>query len=95
VLGRYRHLEDVPEDPESWEVAVRSAAKLAVTLADERDHALLFRDLATLRTDAPVGTVDEWRWPGPTDAFPKWAERLRVGGLADRARRLAERRDHG
>jgi 5'-3' exonuclease len=92
VLGRYLHLEGVPGDAAAWEVTVRGAPKLAATLSDERDLAMLFRDLATLRTDAPVGTVDAWRWPGPTDAFPEWADRLRVGGLADRARRLAERR---
>jgi 5'-3' exonuclease len=92
VLARYQHLEDVPEDPGTWEVSVRGAPKLAATLADKRELALLFRDLATLRTDADVGPVDDWRWPGPTGAFPEWAERLRVGGLANRARRLAERR---
>jgi 5'-3' exonuclease len=92
VLGRYRHLEGIPGDAAAWEVSVRGAPKLAATLSDEQDLAMLFRDLATLRTDAPVGAVDAWRWPGPTDAFPEWADRLRVGGLADRARRLAERR---
>jgi 5'-3' exonuclease len=95
VLGHYGHLEDVPDEAEAWEVSVRGAPKLAATLADGRELALLFRDLATLRTDAPVGAVDEWRWPGPTDVFPEWAERLRVGGLADRARRLAQRRAQG
>jgi 5'-3' exonuclease len=95
VLGRYRHLEGVPDDAGSWEVSVRSAPKLAATLAEGRELALLFRDLATLRTDADVGPVDDWRWPGPTDEFPEWAERLRVGGLANRARRLAERRAPG
>ena len=92
VLGRYRHLEGIPGDAAAWEVSVRGAPKLAATLSDEQDLAMLFRDLATLRTDAPVGAVDAWRWPGPTDAFAEWADRLRVGGLADRARRLAERR---
>jgi len=95
VLGHYGHLEDVPDEAKAWEVSVRGAPKLAATLADGRELALLFRDLATLRTDAPVGVVDEWRWPGPTDAFPEWAERLRVGGLSDQARRLAQRRAQG
>jgi 5'-3' exonuclease len=95
VLGHYGHLEDVPDEAKAWEVSVRGAPKLAATLADGRELALLFRDLATLRTDAPVGVVDEWRWPGPTDVFPEWAERLRVGGLSDRARRLAQRRAQG
>jgi 5'-3' exonuclease len=91
VLGRYRHLEDVPDDAATWEVSVRGAAKLAATLVDGREQAMLFRDLATLRTDAEVGAVDDWRWAGPTDGFHVWAERLRAGGLADRTQRLAAR----
>jgi 5'-3' exonuclease len=92
VLARYGHLEDVPEDPKAWEVSVRGASKLAATLAKGRDLAMLFRDLATLRTDADVGTVDDWRWLGPKDDLPAWGERLGAAGLVDRARRLAERR---
>ena len=61
-----------------------------------RDHhelALLFRDLATLRTDAPVfESVDDWRWRGPAPALEEWAERLGAPGIVKRARRLAERR---
>ncbi len=92
VLARYPHLEEIPADGAAWEVTVRGAAKLAQTLSAQRDLAMLFRDLATLRTDAPVGSVDEWRWAGPTDAFGAWAERLGIAAVADRARRLAERR---
>jgi 5'-3' exonuclease len=92
VLARYEHLEDVPEDPKAWEVSVRGAAKLAATLVEGRDLAMLFRDLATLRTDADVGTVDDWCWRGPTDDLPAWGERLGAAGLVDRAQRLAERR---
>lgn len=46
-------------------------------LGETRDDALLFKDLATLRTDAPLFTdVDELRWRGPTPAFAAWTERL-------------------
>jgi 5'-3' exonuclease len=59
-------------------------------LADRRDLALLFKDLATLRTDAPVfQRVDELRWRGPTTAFPKRADRLGATGVLERSRRLA------
>ena len=92
VLARYEHL-DVPAARLLGDlVEVRGPAKLAATLVAQRDLATLFRDLATLRTDAPVGTVDDWRWPGPTPAFQQWAERLDAPGLAQRAGRLAERR---
>lgn len=54
-------------------------------LGDSRDLALLFKDLATLRTDAPLfRDVDERRWRGPADAFAAWAERLGEARLLER-----------
>ena len=48
-----------------WDVSVRGALRLATTLAGERDRARLFRELATLRADAPIGVdVDALRWTG-------------------------------
>ena len=49
----------------------------AETLGDRRDQALLFKTLATLRTDAPLfADVDELEWKGPTPAFEEWATRI-------------------
>src|SRR5205809_6993850 len=46
-------------------------------LGKDRDRALLFKQLATLRTDAPLFRhVDELEWRGPTGTFPEWTERL-------------------
>jgi 5'-3' exonuclease len=46
-------------------------------LGDSRDLALLFKNLATLRTDAELfRDVDELRWRGPTDSFAAWAGKL-------------------
>ena len=54
-----------------------SPARLAATLAREREQALLFRTLATLRTDIDLfKSVDELRWKGPTPAFAPLATRL-------------------
>ena len=64
VLGRYGHIEAIPDDPRQWDVTVRSAAALAETLQRLRDVALHFRVLATLRVDAEVGAVDDWEWNG-------------------------------
>jgi 5'-3' exonuclease len=59
-------------------------------LGERRDLALLFKDLATLRTDARLyRDVDELRWRGPTDAFASWTERMESPRLADRAGRAA------
>ena len=56
-------------------------------LGDQRDLALLFKDLATLRTDAPLfHDVDELQWRGPTTAFPAYAERLGDARLLGRSR---------
>jgi 5'-3' exonuclease len=92
VLRRYGRLEEIPDAPGQWDVDVRGARKLAGTLAAHRDEAMLFRTLATLRTDCAVGTVDEWRWTGPTAELPRVAERLADAALVDRVARLAEGR---
>jgi 5'-3' exonuclease len=77
VLARFGHLEAIPDDWRTWSVNAANPAALARTLAREREHAFLFRDLATLRTDIPVfDNVDRLRWTGPTAAFAAFAERL-------------------
>ncbi len=91
VLDRWGHLEQIPADPLTWDAGVRSAAKLNATLREQFDLALLFRRIATVERDAPVGTVDEWRWTGPTAGFAALANELGDPRLAERASRLAER----
>ncbi len=57
----------------------------AVLGADRRAMALLFKNLATLRTDAHVfRDLDELRWRGPTDAFPAFSKRLGDARLLER-----------
>jgi 5'-3' exonuclease len=77
VLAKYGHIESIPDDWTSWRVNASRPAALSATLARDRDRAMLFRDLATLRTDIAVfENVDELRWNGPTSAFPSLAARL-------------------
>src|SRR5438132_8986079 len=58
LLARFGHIEAIPDDPRAWDVpGVRGADRLAVTLNTGRTVAELFKDLATLRTDAAVGVV--------------------------------------
>jgi 5'-3' exonuclease len=77
ILARFGHLEAIPEDWRLWHVNVMGAGTLAKTLARERDRAVLFRTLATLRTDVPVfSAVDELRWNGPTSEFLPLVTRL-------------------
>ena len=92
VLARYEHLDAIPDDAHEWDVDVRGAAKLATTLAGAREAAELFLDLATLRTDADVGVVDDWEWRGPRPELASWARRLGAENLVVRAERLAKKR---
>jgi 5'-3' exonuclease len=90
VLAKYEHIEKIPRDTNEWRVGIRNGFALASALFDAYDQALLFRTLATLRTDAPLFTsVDALRWKGPTAAFAAVTERLRADGLPARAERLA------
>jgi 5'-3' exonuclease len=77
VLAMFRHLESIPENPLDWHVNAASASSLAATLARERERALLFRTLATLRTDiALFEDVDELRWNGPKPGFDEVGAKL-------------------
>jgi 5'-3' exonuclease len=93
VLARYGHLEEIPVDPSTWDVNVRGAAKLGATLGEGHKEVMLFRDLATLRADAPVGAVDDWRWRGPRAELEPLTERLGAPELLTRARKAAEGRE--
>jgi len=59
-------------------------------LGEDRERALLFKDLATLRTDAPLfADVDALRWRGPTPDFDTWVERIGDTRLGGRCREAA------
>ncbi len=92
VLARYVHIEDIPPAAGQWDITVRGGAKLAVTLQDNLEDALLFRTLATLQPDAPISPdVDAMAWTGPNDDVADVAAAIGAERLAERARRLATR----
>jgi 5'-3' exonuclease len=94
VLSRWTHLESIPDDPLAWDVDVRSAMRLSQSLTESRELAFLFRQLATLRTDASLfDAVDELRWRGPLPQFEEVASRLDARDLARRARVAYQRRE--
>ena len=79
VLAKFGHLEAIPAAGPDWGVKVTNAKALAATLCRERDLAMLFRTLATLRTDmALFEDLEQLRWKGPTPAFAALAARLRL-----------------
>jgi 5'-3' exonuclease len=93
VLARYGHIEDIPDDVDSWDVVgLRGGAKLATSLRENRDLALLFRRIATTVTSVPVGKVADWHWNGPTDEFTDFCVDLGVPRLADKVAGLARSR---
>lgn len=77
VLAKFAHIESIPKDPGEWHVNATNVGALANTLANEHDRALLFRTLATLRTDiALFDDVEQLRWDGPKPGFDAWAARF-------------------
>jgi 5'-3' exonuclease len=76
LLNRYGQIENFPPK----------------VLGEQRDLALLFKNLATLRTDAPLfETVDTLHWRGPTPAFAAWAKRMEAPRLLERCEKAAGR----
>jgi 5'-3' exonuclease len=76
LLNRYGQIENFP----------------ANILGDQRDLALLFKNLATLRTNAPLfKKVETLRWRGATPAFAAWAERMKAPRLLERCEKAAGR----
>ena len=94
VLAKYLHIENIPADETVWAadgVAVRGAAKLAGTLREQHDMALLFKKIATVVTDVDddvqIGNVDDWEWKGPTKELSAIAKKLDMTDLVERAER--------
>ena len=86
VLGKLLHLENISDDHERWGVKVRGGATLAHNLSEQRDDAVLYRRLATLRTDVPIDeSLDDLRWTGPDrPALEALCEELGERTLLDR-----------
>ncbi|MGH2474387.1 MAG: 5'-3' exonuclease, partial [Candidatus Limnocylindrales bacterium] len=96
ILARYGHLEDVPQRASAWEVpgvGGGRAMTLAASLRDHWDEALLYRDLARLRTEADGVHIrqrdpDELRWDGvPRPAWEAFCEEWGLDRLSRRPHR--------
>ena len=91
-LAKYIALDQIPDDHEQWKLdgltTLRGAEKLAKTLRENREQAALFRTLATLVQDVPVGSVDSWKWTGVTPEFADLLKEFGATHLLDRVERL-------
>ena len=93
ILSQYGHLEDVPSHASAWEVPGLGGSRaigLAATLRDHWDAAMLYRDLARLRTVADGVPIrqhdpDELRWDGAPR--PEWEAFCEEWGLDRLTRR--------
>ena len=93
ILARYKHLEAIPREVKAWNVKIRNAKTLAATLNKGRESALLFRNIATLRTTVSVfNSIDELRWIGPRSNFFNLCARFNVSGLFKRVQEMTRRR---
>lgn len=86
LLRCYQRIENIPDDPSSWEVKVRGAPTLAATLRARRREAVLVRNLCTLRTDLPItDSVDDLEWQGADrEALSRWVSRLSAEEILER-----------
>ena len=93
MLSRYETIERIPPEPSEWDVKVRGAAGMAASLAERREDAMLYKRLATLRLDVPIGeTLDELRWRGVhRDAYAALCDELGFAGLAGQPHRWYHR----
>ncbi|MGH2445296.1 MAG: 5'-3' exonuclease [Candidatus Limnocylindria bacterium] len=93
VLARWLHLEAIPRSALEWDVPLRNASRLAATLDQQREEALLYRRLAILNTDAEIGEAtdpDELEWHGvPRDSFLALCDELGFDTVRERVHRWA------
>ncbi len=89
LLSAFGRLEDIPSVPNAWPAGIRSADRLAVTLREQMDNALLYRKLATLIDDVPLRErLEDLAWSGvPREAFAAWCDAEDHQEIRDRPRR--------
>ena len=90
LLACYGTIEEIPLDPNKWDVPVRGAEKLAETLSQNFKEAQLYKDLTILRDNVPVmSNVSELEWIAPKEHFTELCERLDASKLAERLKNLS------
>ena len=93
VLAKFEHLEAIPPSVLDWQLDIRNASRLAATLAEQREAALLYRTLAVLKRDAAIDTtsLDDLEWRGvPRATFLALCEELGLDTVRERVHRWAD-----
>ena len=80
VISRYEHIESIPADAGKWKVKSITpgrASSLSESLSQRHEEALLFRQLATLRTDVPLKEkLSDLKWQGAWEKLNKVCKKL-------------------
>jgi len=88
VLSQYGTIEAVPASASAWTVQVRGADRLAATLVERRDEALLYKRLATLREDVPLTeSIEDLEWRGAGAELRDFCTRIGFDEFAQRVHR--------
>jgi 5'-3' exonuclease len=91
VLSRWGTIEAIPPIASKWDVPVRGADRLAATLVERREEALLYKRLATLRTDVPIAeTFEDLEWRGAKPELRAFCEKLGFDNVVPRVHRWAK-----
>ena len=89
VLSRFEHIETIPDDPQTWDLlSPGRAARLAENLAQQREDALLYRQLATLRQDVPLHErLTDLKWQGARERLRELCRELGDEKIPERVSR--------
>jgi 5'-3' exonuclease len=88
VLAKYKHIENIPNDPTKLGLSVGRATTLLENLQKNYKDALLFRELSTLRTDVPLKeTLADLKWQGATPRLRKVCKELGSESILERIKK--------
>jgi 5'-3' exonuclease len=95
VLAKFGHIDDIPPSVLDWDIDLRGASRLAATLAERRDEAILYRTLAVLKRDSDLGattrSLDDLEWHGvPRESFVGLCDELGFDTVRERVHRWAD-----
>ena len=75
----------IPDEVDDWAITIRAGRTVAATLTQDRDRALLFKEIEPVRTDAPVAkSVDDHEWKQPARNFEEFCVINRMEALVSR-----------
>lgn len=88
VLAKYKHIENIPNDPAKLGLGLGRATTLLENLKNNFEDALLFRELSTLRTDVPLKeTLADLKWRGAAPRLKKVCKELGSESIVERVKK--------